>query len=339
MIPDRPDPAAPHLLVWLDLLVPPAPPGPGLLGALERLGFRIARADGPEEARRLLAWPWPWAAVVRAAPDPGPAFQDIQGSLSPATPVPWLLVPPPGTPPGAAAALVNAQAGVADWADPGVGPEELVGRVLNLVRTASLLPAARSRAALLEGQLLEDPKTGLHNERSFRRRLEEELERTRRQHLPVSLLLLDLDDFKGINDRTSYEFGDRVLAAVGEVLRENIRAMDVAARLGGDEFALLLPNTEAAEALGVAERIRRSAAARLVQEDGQRARLRMSLGVATWRGRTRKDTRHLFLEANEALKEAKRAGKGRIAAPPVRRIVRPADQACSDPEAGAPASV
>src|SRR5262245_50549579 len=106
----------------------------------------------------------------------------------------------------------------------------------------------------------EDPLTGLLNARGFRRRLDEELAQAARGGESLSLMLIDLDGLKAINDMHGHEAGDRALRCLGDSLQRTIRLMDVSARIGGDEFAVILPSAELEKALVLAERIRRRVA-------------------------------------------------------------------------------
>lgn len=115
---------------------------------------------------------------------------------------------------------------------------------------------ARERA---QGRV--DTLTGLANRRSFDERAEALLALCRRDRLPVTIAILDLDNFKGVNDHHGHAQGDRLLHAVGEFCRETLRASDIAARLGGDEFAFLLPDTPAEGAERVLGKLHRRIAA------------------------------------------------------------------------------
>lgn len=232
--------------------------------------------------------------------------------LSPHRPVPWLVVPWREAASHSIAALLRGRDALADWILPPVDPAEAEARIQNLLRLDALLAESRLRAAALEGQLVTDHKTGLYNDRHFRARLREEFERTQRHGAPLTLLLLDLDDFKRINDTTSYEFGDLVLRSVGEILRRSVRTIDIPARIGGDEFAVLMPNTTLEEGLAVANRIREATRRARVESAEGMVLIQESLGVASYAGQELEDPRELFLHANEALKEAKRAGKDRV---------------------------
>ena len=113
---------------------------------------------------------------------------------------------------------------------------ELLARVRTGLRVHRL-------CARLEEVSITDPLTGLRNRRYLDQRLDEEISRCRRYRTPLSLVLVDLDHFKEVNDRYGHPVGDEILSAVGTVLAERTRLGEVAARIGGDEFAVLLPNT------------------------------------------------------------------------------------------------
>ena len=111
---------------------------------------------------------------------------------------------------------------------------------------------------LVQRQAITDDLTGLVNRRRFLEALDSEVEQATRLGTGLAIVLLDLDDFKGINDRFGHHSGDRVLEALGALLRDHIRDVDLAARLGGEEFALLLPEIGRSDAVVVAERLCRS---------------------------------------------------------------------------------
>ena len=148
--------------------------------------------------------------------------------------------------------------------------------------------------------------TGVLNRQGFDERLEHELERARRTGLPFSLVMADIDDFKAINDAAGHGAGDRTLAAVGELLRGELRMIDAAARIGGDEFVLLLPATAADGARCAAERLR-AAAAGVLTGDG--STLRISIGVAEFPADAG-TADALLRAADESLYAAKRGAGG-----------------------------
>ncbi|MCB1637127.1 MAG: GGDEF domain-containing protein, partial [Xanthomonadales bacterium] len=144
----------------------------------------------------------------------------------------------------------------------------------------------------LQAQLRElayaDALTGLPNRRRFMDAAALEVTRARRQGTPLSLLLLDVDHFKRINDELGHPTGDAVLQALGQLLQRLNRANDVAGRIGGEEFAVLLPGADGSAAAAVAERLRQAVSALQVLPPAAAVpqtpvRLTVSLGVATWR--------------------------------------------------------
>jgi diguanylate cyclase (GGDEF)-like protein len=114
------------------------------------------------------------------------------------------------------------------------------------------------RIATLEAETITDPLMEIYNRRHLERRLEEEFARAQRYGFPLSILLLDIDHFKKVNDDHGHPAGDLVLKGIGEILKKTVRNVDVAARYGGEEVVVLLPHTPDTEALILAERIRRT---------------------------------------------------------------------------------
>ena len=194
--------------------------------------------------------------------------------------------------------------------------DELLLRLELVQINADKARALAGRARDLEEQVIADYKTGLYNPRHFDVRLAEEFQRSRRHGAPLAYLLLDIDDFKGINDSTSYAFGDLVLRAVGETVRACVRSIDIPARIGGDEFAVLLPNTTLKEGVRIAGRIRDVLQDLPVETGDHRAIARVSIGVASTETESVDGGQELQDRANEALKAAKRDGKNHVAVPP-----------------------
>jgi diguanylate cyclase (GGDEF)-like protein len=162
------------------------------------------------------------------------------------------------------------------------------------------------RAEQLSQLALTDDLTGLPNRRHFQEHLTAELARVGREGVPVSLLLLDVDDFKAVNDTLGHPAGDSVLVELAGVLRDGVRLADIACRTGGEEFGVILPGTDEPEARRCAERLLES-----VRGAGD---IRVSAGVATAPadGRT---VEALFQVADDRLLAAKAAGKDRLVGP------------------------
>jgi diguanylate cyclase (GGDEF)-like protein len=171
---------------------------------------------------------------------------------------------------------------------------------------------------LVKAQAVTDELTGLANRRRFMEVVELELKRAERFQSPLGLLLVDLDDFKLVNDRFGHGTGDEVLRALSDVFRESLRDVDLAARLGGEEFAVLLPETDYSGAAGVAERLRASLASlELAAPDGEGFGVTASFGVAVYPEAQSVD--ELLRTADAALYRAKAEGKNRVALAPTPR--------------------
>jgi two-component system, cell cycle response regulator len=167
-----------------------------------------------------------------------------------------------------------------------------------------------------------DPLTGLWNRRYMAETLEREVDRAARFRHPISLIILDVDDFKKINDREGHLQGDIVLESVADAVRDLTRSIDVAARYGGDELALILAETGREGATLLAERLRERVAATEVplREEGMMS-VTLSVGVATIPD-SAADLVSLVDAADRALLRSKRAGKNQIRTAPVTRPAR-----------------
>jgi diguanylate cyclase (GGDEF)-like protein len=176
------------------------------------------------------------------------------------------------------------------------------------LRSAELMERLEIAYATIAQQALKDSLTGLWNRRFLETRIEEEVARAHRAQSSLSLLVVDLDGFKQVNDRYGHEAGDRVLVRVAERLVASLRPEDVVARIGGDEFVVLLSGTSRTDALRAAER----AVATLKHVD-EHALVTASIGAATATPKEPDDDvgRRLLHEADGALLEAKRRGKCR----------------------------
>src|SRR5204862_2495587 len=122
------------------------------------------------------------------------------------------------------------------------------------------------------------------NDRYFFQRLRQEVERSRRHRLALSLVLIDFDDFKTINDQFDHTFGDYVLGAFARKLKSAIRQIDIPARLGGDEFALLLPSTDLEEAALLSTRLGAIVAACTFEKGDHSTSLQLSMGIDATQG-------------------------------------------------------
>ena len=227
-------------------------------------------------------------------------------SLSPADRTELLLMGPPGS------------GGIF-----GVGRPVLAILVWFLVAAVVLAWAlARALTRLhqqVERQAVTDPLTGLWNRRYMAETLDREVSRALRFGHPISLIIIDIDDFKKINDREGHMQGDIILEAVADVVRESTRSIDVAARYGGDELALILVETDRAGATVLAERLAEQMREKKVPgRDGGSMVVTLSAGVATIPD-SAEDLPSLVDAADRALLRAKRAGKNQIRTAPATR--------------------
>ena len=180
--------------------------------------------------------------------------------------------------------------------------EEIAGRAGPAIDNARRFREARQLADL-------DALTGLHNRRYFHETLARECVRAHRYDRRLALVVLDLDDFKDVNDRIGHLAGDAVLAELAERIRAVVRSADIACRVGGDEFAVILPESSLEEAEQLSRRIDEAVSGRSL---GQGGTLHVSAGVTELR---RDDDAPSFFErADEALYRAKEQGKGRVVA-------------------------
>ncbi len=229
-----------------------------------------------------------------------------------------------------------------------IGLVELFSKTVDRAGTTSGSALARTMAneaamALENARLYEDarkladrdPLTGFYNHRFLHERLGEEVVRAQRARRPLSVLMLDLDDFKLVNDTFGHLFGDRVLTWTAELIRSTLRGSDIPARYGGDEFAIILPETDADDARAAAERILDAFRDRAVRRASSADRSRSARPSASPRSRpTAAPATDLIAAADAALYRVKRDG-GHDAARP--RRPPPPDRSRAVPRTKVPA--
>ncbi|MBC5825170.1 MAG: GGDEF domain-containing protein [Candidatus Eremiobacteraeota bacterium] len=160
-----------------------------------------------------------------------------------------------------------------------------------------------------------DELTGVMNRRYLFARLGEEIKRARRLNLPLSLIILDLDFFKSVNDQHGHQEGDRVLRVVAQTILASVRDIDIVTRFGGEEFAIILPGADARNGFIIAERIRDAVGAtRLRSARGAELLATVSCGIAPL-GDGARSTPQLIAEADRYLLQAKRGGRNRTVSP------------------------
>lgn len=270
--------------------------------------FELFRVESGKEAVEMARTHHPDAVVLQTALpglDGVGALVQLQGSPKTEA-IPVLLVADPYDDADAVRCL---ELGGADYVSRHVSARELVARVEKAVREG------RAHRELSE-QARTDALTGLANFRALISRMSEEFNRALRYGYPLSVVMIDLDHLKQVNDRFGHHVGNRAIVAVTRTLRASLRQTDFAARYGGDEFVVLLPHQSPAEAAVMVERLRRALAEAELEADDPAARevrLTVSAGVS---GQLPEDAppsfEGLLQMADAALYQAKRDGRDRV---------------------------
>ena len=219
---------------------------------------------------------------------------------------------------GKEAVVTGLEAGADDYLTKPFDPGEFRARVAIGKRILSLETRLNESLVRLEELAMRDGLTGLFNRWALYEYTEAELIRARREHFPLSLVLIDIDHFKAVNDQYGHLFGDQALKLVSEIIIHSKRPYDWAGRWGGEEFLVVLPNTATQDAKLVAERMRENvAAAKLPLADNNHLQLYISLGVTSiltspGTGPISPILDRLLHQADEALYRAKRSGRNRV---------------------------
>lgn len=193
---------------------------------------------------------------------------------------------------------------------------QVFNQMADKLRSSHAEVAAASQTLQEQNQLLEtlsitDSLTGLYNRSKLDAILNEQIARYKRSRRPFTVLMLDIDHFKTINDSSGHIAGDELLAAVARILAQSIRTVDYAARYGGDEFVIILIDTPAGAALETAERIRSQVEGARYSAGEQSVTVTVSVGIAQWQPDDMAPSA-VFARADQALYEAKRAGRNRV---------------------------
>ncbi|MBL8730176.1 MAG: diguanylate cyclase [Planctomycetes bacterium] len=305
--PEPAQPAAPVLLVMNHNRDPLSE----LCAALSRSGYAVQVADSLAQSHRMAGERRPDLVVLNPLVlcAGGVELELLEGLQREDDPVPVILLVDDLQALGEARAM---RIPFRDFVLKPAQTAECLHRVELALLTRSRVRGLQVRARQLESQVSMDFKTGLSSELYMKRILGLEWKRAQRHQNPLSLLLVDVDNFKGVNDSTEYAFGDEVLRRVADALKANVRETDYAGRFGGDEFCLLLPQTSPAEAVHTALRIRQRIAGMVVSSGSYQRQVTVSIGVDCYDGRSASTIEHLRRNANRALQEAKRRGKNQV---------------------------
>jgi diguanylate cyclase (GGDEF)-like protein len=281
---------------------------PDLRSRLRRRGFKVVISVNLIDTITCLKDEPPQILVLKPSAVPIPAFEltSIKEAVDPR--VKRLLVLSSDT---HLKKVSFEDAGIDDFYI-GESPAELTARIELLGLQKSKENETIQRLKTLEEQSITDYKTGLYNDRYIFRRLLEEFQRSDRHRMALSIIMLDLDDFKPLNDTMGHPFGDFVLQAFAKQLLTLIRGIDIAGRYGGDEFLILLPNTGLDEAANIASRIRSFLESYTFEKEGHRTRITISQGINTYSGDNSMTCDQLLKGADQAVLEAKKKGRNRV---------------------------
>jgi diguanylate cyclase (GGDEF)-like protein len=280
------------------------------LAGLRSRGFAVETSADPRSSRLALEASRPELIVLDPLAEGGLAeIQEIERLRGQDPPIPVLLVVDSGD---ARRGILAAQAlarGSFDLVHRGSSAEEFSLRIERLLAQSR----AQAETAELRHRALHDDRTDLLRPAAFEHRLIEHFSASERHHLPMALVLIDLDAFGRVNKEYDHTVGDRVIERVGAAIRIALRAEDVAGRLGGDEFAAILPYTGRIDAAHAVRRLRDEIRARGSEAEGlpPGQGVRASLGFETFDGSDLATCAELRAHAEAALREAKRRGGDR----------------------------
>lgn len=202
--------------------------------------------------------------------------------------------------------------GADDYLAKPFNPLELQARVDSMLRIKALQDKINTKRRELEALSITDDLTKLFNHRAMQQRLRDEFRRAQRYNEPLSILMLDIDHFKEVNDRHGHQFGDLVLRQLAELMLKCVRQIDVVARYGGEEFLVILPQTHFSGSLTVADRIWRGIGTHTFIDGDRSHRLTASIGISFFPNKNVGCVEDLVTFADEALYQAKREGRDRI---------------------------
>ena len=319
-------------------------PAPSLQCARRVTGTVLIVEESRAEAAVLAKALWREGYVTRRAADPAQALRKVGGARSPdivlmavrPTDAGWsdalramkervhpkfLPITVLSSQTDVTSRVAALRAGADDVVAKPCPSAEIVARVEAMLRIKAMQDALELARMEAERLSITDPLTGLFNRRYFQYRLEQELERARRHGDPVSLLVLDLDHFKHVNDRYGHRAGDDALRVTAELLTRGLRRLDICTRWGGEEFAIILPNTSGPGAMVVAQRLLRALRAKaclmappISEPDGrpEPVQITASLGLAAFPSPGIESAEALVQAADAAMYRAKNEGRNRI---------------------------
>jgi two-component system, cell cycle response regulator len=208
--------------------------------------------------------------------------------------------------------LRGLELGANDYLTRPIDRNELLARVRTNIRQKLYADRLRQSVQQSIEMALYDSLTGLNNRRSLERRLPAMIETARARGAPLTMMVLDIDHFKRVNDTYGHDVGDRVLKGFGAQLQDTFRSGDLICRLGGEEFVVVMPGADAAEAARIAERACRTTESREFAVDGAAGCASITVSIGLGELQENWDSAELYRRADRALYRSKSAGRNRV---------------------------
>jgi diguanylate cyclase (GGDEF)-like protein len=277
---------------------------------LERRGYAVATATSAEEARQRLDEGQPDIVLLDVFMPKVSGFEFLRElrSASRTSTTPVILISALSDTKHIVEGL---ELGANDYVTKPIVMPILTARMEALLRSAELVRKLEVQTELLSKLAAFDDLTGAYNRRSMFHHLEAELSRCRRYGRSVSVLMVDIDHFKRVNDSHGHLVGDHALRWIVATMQAELRAMDLLCRYGGEEFCAILPETNHPGATRAAERLRAAVERTRFSQDSVELSLTVSVGGASWSNGS-KEVPDLLARADESLLEAKRAGRNAV---------------------------
>lgn len=286
---------------------------------LENRGYTVIRAASAEQARAELAERLPEIVLLDVFMPKVSGFdllRELRADPRTET-IPVILI----------SALTDTQhivegleLGANDYVTKPIVMPILTARMEALLRASELVRRLEVQTELLSKLAAFDDLTGAYNRRSMFHHLEAEIGRSRRYRRNLSVLMVDVDHFKRVNDELGHAAGDKALAWVSQTLSSQLRSMDFLCRYGGEEFCVILPETNVQGALRAAERLRIAVEREPFTTESIGVAITISVGAATWGASEGSEIPDLLAQADAALLEAKRGGRNRVAAAAIAEV-------------------